>query len=123
MPSVSSSQTHNPDYRSAQPHMTKILCWRNLFLDPLGGPQQRVIRGQSCTALGTRKAARPDVVVILANPAVRVLDLEALKGVGEDTVARGEEGVLEGLLGGEALRGVVFEEAGEEFVPFRAEGG
>ena len=39
------------------------------------------------------------------------------------TYSLGEEGVMEGLLGGQALGGVVLEQAGEELVAFGAEGG
>lgn len=81
-----------------------------LLLYPLGGPQEGVV-GQAA-ALGAGEAAGADVVVVLADAAVGVVDLEALEGVGGDAVAGGEEGRLEGLGGGEALDGVELEEAG-----------
>ena len=93
-----------------------------LLLDTLRRPHERILRGRQA-ALRAGQAAGANVVVVLADPAVRVLDFETLKGVGEDAVARGEKRVLQGLRGGEALLRVVLEEACEELVPLRAEGG
>ena len=93
-----------------------------LILHPLRRPREQIIRPDE-RPLRPRQAARPDVVVVLADTPMRVLDLEPLERVGEHAVAGGEEGVLQRLGGGEALLRVVLEQAGEQLIPFGAERG
>src|SRR4051794_32251609 len=92
----------------------------NLLLHPLRRPQ-RIVRHPA--PLRPRQGARPDIVVVLADPTVRVLRLQALEAVGADLVGtRTEEGMLESRRRREPLLGVVFKQGRQELVALGAQG-
>lgn len=83
-------------------------------------PHQCIVR--QATPLRAGQAAGADIIVVLRDPAVRVFALEPLEAVGRDGAATAEVRVLQGLLGGDPLGGVVLEQPGQQVVPVRAGG-
>ena len=99
--------------------LTRLLAF---LLEPLVPPlHDRLVRQPA--ALSPRETAGPYVVVVLADPAARVLRLEALEAVARRLGVLVEKRVTERVLRLEPLFRVVLEEGGQEVEAFLAEHG